>query len=326
NSLKNVKFILNRYTVSFSVAQLNTNIGIPFNRVTGPQTFIMRYENGIVPTPTWEFSIRGGSNATSGDGLPIYANTATNYGVNDYVPDNSAPKGCTISVLPKPTNTTRINIFEIVENVTGLNLTFQLSMSPFAPVPPLLTFPAPQVALFGISMTTLFYRTVPGFTTSGLPSSFGAPDYNIELFDTPFISGGVNPLDAGIALPFRRFSRQQTITVRNTTTGFYFAFEIDYGIINQGNGYIGYISPTINALLVPDAVPQNCTITNTGLQQPGIVKVLEYTVVALDGRTYVFTFNPNPYTQTNPTIRLVGPVLGAESVVVESTYLQFRSI
>jgi hypothetical protein len=327
NSFKNVKFTPNRYTAAFSVAQLNTNLGIPFNKVTGPQTFIMRYENGGPIAPTWEFSIRGGSNTTSGDGLPIYQNTITNYGVNDYVPDPSPPRGCTVTVLPKPTNSTRINIFQIVENVTGLGLIFHLALAPFAPVQPLLIFPAPQVALFGISMTTIFYRTTPGFTTSGIPSSFGAPDYDIESFTTPFTSGGgVNPLDASNPLPFRRFSRQQTIMVTNTTTGFYFSFDIDYGIINQGNGYIGYINPTVNALLVPHSIPQNCTVTNTGAPQAGVVKILQYTVVALDGRTYIFTFDPNTYTQTSPTIRLVGPALAADSVTVENIYLRFYTV
>lgn len=328
NGIMTVKSQPNIYTTTFSTASLNTHLPLEFNRVCGPQTIVMTYNNGAPIQPSWQFTIKGGMNYTSSDVLPMFSNTNTNYGVVDYVPDDSPTRGCTISVLPKPSNTTRINVFEVVESVTGLNLRFTISACPFAPVPPVLVFPAPQVALFGVTLTNTFYRLSPGFTTGGIPSSYSSPGYEIESFETLFpSSAGVNPLDGMSALPFRRYNGQQTIVVTNTTTGFFFSFDIDYGIINQGNGYFGFTNPTTNAVEVQGTQPKNCTITNTGLFYPSMIKPLEYTVVALDGRTYIFTFDPNSYTQAKPTIRLsAGPLFGVENVTVESVYLYFSSV
>lgn len=324
NALKNVSFDVYNYNTNFSDASLNTNLGLQFNRVTGPQIITMRYNNGGPIEPSWEFYIKGGSNTTSSNLSPMFQTTATNYGVEDYVPDNFPPKGCTISVLPKPVNSTRINIFEIREFVTGLNLVFRIAMCPSGPVSPILTLPSPQVILFPINLTTTFYRISSGFGIAGLFSTYGAPQYDIDSLKTEFLSsGGINPLDAGNPLSFRRYSGQQTIMVTNISSGFYFSFDINFGIIKQGDGYIGYTSPTINAVLVENSLSKNCIVTNTGIDQASIVKVLEYSVLALDGRTYIFKFDPNPYNQKAPTIKMVGPAFGIESVVVESLYLHF---
>jgi hypothetical protein len=330
NSLLNPKYTTYTDVINFTSGNLNTNLGLTFRRVCGPQMIIMKYRNGAPIEPTWAFSIRGGSNAASSEVLPMFPNTIKNYSnVINYVPDETPSRGCVLSVLPQPTNTTRIDVFRVIESVTGANFQFIFAWSPFGgTVPPIITLPAPQIALFNIEMTLIYYRTPPDITTSGIASSFGAPEYFTESFQTPFLSvAGVNPLDAGTPLPFRRYNGQQRIVFLNTTTSFYFAFEIAYGIIEQGNGYFGYTSPTTNAVLVENSIPENCTITNTGIRSPSLVSVLQYTVVALDGRTYLFTFDPNPYTQTQPTIRLIaGLPFGVENVTIQNFHLYFGSV
>lgn len=327
NAIQNIKYDPNTYLFNMSSIALNTGAPIEFNRVTGPQTFIMRYKNGAPIEPTWEFSIRGGMNSTSSSVLPIYSNTATNYGVVDYVPDDIPPRGCTIQVLPKPTNTTRVDIFQITENVTGLNMTFIIAMCPSSPVRPTITLPAPQIIPFGIEMATIFYRLNPGFSSMGINSSYGAPDYETYVLETDFISdGGINPIDAAPGT-FRRYNGQQTIVLTNLDTGVYFSFDIDYGIIRQGNSYIGFINSTTNPVLVQNSNPQNCTVVNTGLNHKAMIKFLQYTVTALDGRSYLFTFYPNAYTQQPPTIQKIGgPDLGIESVSVDVYYRTFYTV
>jgi hypothetical protein len=172
------------------------------------------------------------------------------------------------------------------------------------------------------------YRGDPSSLRNGniLPS-FGAPTITTKGTTTQFLSNaGVNPLDAGTALPFSRISGQQTIVVLDTTTNLGFEFDVDYGIIGEAGGYIGYIDPSADAKLA--AYPRQCTVTNIPIAgfAGAIMTPVAYSVASLtgDGRTYIFTFYPK---NTVPTIQLsAGPALAGNNLEVRVYNRYFKYI
>ena len=176
-----------------------------------------------------------------------------------------------------------------------------------------------------ISLNNYFYRTPPNLRTGGIPRSFGAPSY-IEVGYPTVFSGTPNPLDAGNPLPFYRYNGIQDIVVTNITTGFYFSFSIDYGVLGQAGSYIGLVAPNANPRLRENP-PQNCSVTSlTG--GTSILSPSSYLISSPgDGRSYEFLFNPYPYNQEPPLIRLVaGPVFNNEVVQVSVVIRKFSTI
>lgn len=318
------------YTKSISRVQISTLINTPqpFPRVCGPHRIVMT--SGSI---TWSFAITGGTNRISSSVLPMFPKNkddlydqSINYRING---SDLRPFGCTITtVTPIPQNTTLINVFRV--NVTGSNLSFLLGYCPFMGIDSTITYTGIPLAGF-IDMKIISYRVSAGNQRAfGYITSFGAPKYTVRNFSTTFAPvGGVNPLDSSTPLNFERVSGQQTILVKNTTTNSYFAFDVDYGIISQGNGYIGYISPTANARLASIDI-ENATLLSISSPTAfgSIQKVIQYLFLADDGRTYRFTFDPDGARQTPPTIELVspGPALGANTLVVNVFVRYFQTI
>ena len=316
-----------QYKTIFTSATLNTNTPQTYPRVTGQQRIFMKYL-----TYTWSFAIDGGSNTVAPEVMPMFPNTSLTYNPSiDYLVDRDPPRGATVQVLPIPTGTTRINVFRVTETVTGSNFTFDLAYSPFASkVDPTVTLLAPQILAGDLEIDVVFFRSTPDLRSSGRLIAFGAPSYRVHDFLTPFLSTGVtNPLDTFTPLPFHRSNGQQEIVVSNTTTGAYFSFEIDYGIIGQAGGYLGLTSPTANAL--PTSPPENATIMSVPISETNdaaLAHVSRYRVTANDGRVYMFTFDPDGYRQIPPTIQLVnpGPPFGAENIELHIYYKYFYTI
>lgn len=302
-----------------------------FQRVTGPHRIIM----SIVGSPnlSWAFSLTGGTNSTSGEGLPMFPrdpkklyNPSINYKING---DDLPAYGCVITTLPVPPQsamTTRVNMFQVTETVTGSNFSFVISECPYAHVDPTIV----STLNVDVDMKIIFYRAkADNYRSLGWSESRGAPVFKAYNFPTDFISNaGVNPLDSMTALPFQRISGQQTIVVYNKSTHAYFSFDVDYGIIGQGGGYLGYVSPTANAKLASKDI-ENATLSSiTGLSNPNaVIRKEMFTLVASDGRTYEFVFDPSGYNQIPPTIRLsAGPLLGAESISVNVFARYFKTL
>lgn len=320
------------YTKSVSRVQISTLINTPqkFPRVCGPHRIVMTSGSS-----TWSFAITGGTNRVASNVLPMFPKNqdevydqSINYRING---QDLPPFGCTIStVMPIPQNTTLINVFNVTESVTGSALTFLLAYCPFMGIDSTITYTGAPSAGF-IDMKIISYRVSAGNQrVFGYIQSFGAPRYVVRNFSTSFTpSGGANPLDAFVPLNFERVSGQQTILVMNTTTDSYFAFDVDYGIISQGNGYLGYISPTANARLASTDIENATLLSISSPTASGAVpKVIEYLLLADDGRTYRFTFDPDGARQTPPTIELVspGPALAADTLVVNVYVRYFQTI
>ena len=181
-----------------------------------------------------------------------------------------------------------------------------------------------------IEMQIKFYRGVPYMREAGIPVSFGPPDYYERVFTTLF-PGGPNPLDLFAALPFSRFPGQQDIVVTNLTTGFYFSFSVDYGILGQAGGYLGLPAPNADAKILSG--PENCTIDPipVPIDQQILQQTLGFLVITptdpQGARAYTFVFAPAPYTQTPPTIQLINNFpFGVDSVEVKVVTRQFRTI
>jgi len=313
--------------------QISLGVTTPqkFSRVVGPQRIIMTWG-----TYSWAFSLTGGSNTTQSQTLPMFPrprddvyNATIDFRINgaDLFPFN-----CTIiTILPIPQNTTLINVFQVTETVTGNNFTFLLAYCPTAGIDSTITYlGAPQVPNF-VDMKIVYYRAkLSDSRAFTYPLSYGPPSYYVSNSPTTFAPVvGVNPLDAFTPLQFQRMSGEQTILVSNTTTGFYFAFDVDYGIIGQARGYLGWVNPTANASLAAIDVV-NATILD--ISSPGdpnaVIQVIQFVVAADDGRTYVFTFDPSGSTQVPPTIMLdsPGPVIGAETIVVNVFVRHFQIV
>lgn len=320
------------YAKNISRIQISTSINTPqkIPRVYGPHRIVM--SSGA---NTWSFAITGGTNRVSSSVLPMFPkhrddlyDQSINFRING---QDLPPAGCTITtVMPIPQNTTLINVFSVTETVTGSNLSFLLGYCPFMGVDSTVTYTGAPVAGL-IDIKIISYRASAGNQRAfGYIQSFGAPTYVVRNFQTSFVPVlGVNPLDAFSPLNFERVSGQQTILVMNTTTKSYFAFDVDYGIISQGNGYLGYISPTANARLASMDI-ENATLLSitTPTASGAIPKVIQYLFLADDGRTYKFTFEPNGAREIPPTIELVspGPGLGADTLVVNVFVRYFQTI
>ncbi len=405
------------------LAILNAGNPVTFTRVTGHQKITFKF--GVLDiSPSCSFSLIGGSNTVQSEGLPMFPNPNQTYNKTINYTPTELSRGCFLITEPIPnTNTTRINVFTVVDQVTTPNLFFRIALSPFCSVPSTLTFPLTgsfvgyislltgTYALPGVILTVLsvtpgtailpgqvisgagvalgttivnqltggfggigtytvniaqlsggslagelmtvtqpgpiltdislrinYYRGEPYMREMGIPVAFGAPTYIEKNYPTVFLSvAGVNPLDNNTALPFYRYNGQQDIVVTNLTTGFYFAFSIDYAIIGQNGGSLGLSAPNGNPKLVgPAATTENCTITSD-LPPPfgqSTIQALMFAVVAANdpegARTYIFTFDPFlPVVSTPPPplIQLVGgPDFGADNVEVRVVVRQFRTV
>jgi hypothetical protein len=301
-----------------------------FHRVCGPHRIFMTW--GIF---TWSFALVGGTNRVSPDVLPMFPrspndvyNATINFKIND---QDAPPYGCTIfTVLPIPQNTTLINVFRVTENLTGNNFSFLVAYCPFTGIDSTITYSGVPQTPNTIDMKIVSYRVASdNHRAIGYTISFGAPDLVVRNFPTKFTSvAGVNPLDANIPLNFARISGQQTIVFQNINTGFYFSFDVDYGIIGQAHGYLGWVNPTANATLASMDITNATLVSITHAGDPNaVIQIMQFTFDANDGRRYVFTFNPVGYTQTPPTIELVSPgMLGAEDAMVNVFTRYFYSI
>lgn len=310
--------------------------GVPqtFPRICGPHRIVMTFTPLVGLPSSWTFALTGGSNQTATEVLPMFPrksddlyNQVINYRING---NDLPPFGCTITTLPIPPASemsSRINIFQVDETVTGSNFSFKLAYCPFSGIDPTIT----STAAVTIEMKVLYYRVFGDrYRAFGYLESRGAPVYIVKNFPTLFNSmAGVNPLDAFTPLPFKRISGTQTILVANTTTGFYFLFDVDYSVFSQSPGYLGYISPTANALPASSDV-ENATLVSVGSQNDAgaQIQVIDFILAATDGRSYRFRFDPHGYNQTPPTIQLLapGPVLGAENLVVNVFVRYFQTI
>jgi hypothetical protein len=323
----------NKYTYKTTVttAQLNTNSTNFIRRVTGPQRITFKYKTGMAVEPTWSFSVKGGTNTGGIDVEPMFPNTLGPYNQGvQFVIDDDPPRGCTAKTQPKPTGTTRTNVFRITESVTGNNFIIDVAMSPINGIDSTVTLTGSQVSANDIEITTTFYRGPPNMGSSGTRSSFGAPDYKVVhlLTSLPSVTH-VNPLDAGTPVPFKRYNGYQTIVFTDTTTGGYFSFEIDCGIIAQANGYLGLSSSLNNARLV--SAPEGCTVENTEISTDisrTLTRQIQFKVTSgFDGRQYYITFYPGMYVQTPPTIQLIaGAAFVENNVTVDVIYRRFTTI
>lgn len=320
------------YTKSVSRLQISTLINTPqkFPRVCGPHRIVMTSGSN-----TWSFAITGGTNRVSSSVLPMFPknqDSLYDQNINYRVNGQDLPSfGCTITtVSPIPKNTTLINVFSVKEIVTGSNLSFTLAYCPFMGIDSTITYTGAALAGF-VDMKIISYRVSAGDQrVFGYIESFGAPRYTVRNFITTFAPVlGVNPLDAFAPLNFERISGQQTILVRNTTTNSYFSFDVDYGIISQGNGHLGHISPTANARLASIDIENATLLSISASSNSGSVpKVIQYIFLANDGRTYKFSFDPDGAREIAPTIELVspGPALAADTLVVNVIVRYFQTI
>lgn len=308
--------------------------GVPqtFGRVTGPHRIIMTFSPRVGYSVAWSFALTGGTNAVSPDVLPMFPrdpqklyNPTINYRING---DDLPSYGCSILALPVPPKsamTTRVNVFEVTETVTGLGLVFTIAECPYAGVEPTVACNSNVT----VDMKVISYRACASNSRAiGWLESRGAPFYVVRNFPTLFISSGItNPLDSHTPLPFKRISGQQTILVSDTS-GFYFSFDVDYGIIGQGNGYIGSINSRANASLASKDIENATLVSINSPSDPGaVIKMEQFTITAGDGRTYIFTFDPNGDVQVQPTIQLLaGPPLGPDSLTVNVFVRFFQTL
>lgn len=328
-------FIPYSITKLYTQAQLAAGICY-FPRVMGPQKISMILKDGLY-TYTWTFSIKGGSNSPQSGALVMFPNTAPtynpsiNYGTD---PEGLPTMGCSLVVTQAPTGTktTRINTFLITENLSGSNYQFKLSMCPFYGIDSSIevvgTLPPVGSTL---TMITEFYRSTPDLRTSGVLLSFSAPSYSVKAFETDIAPiSGSSPLDS-LIIPFVRFPGQQTIMVVNYNTGYYFSFDVDYGIISQAGGYLGYRSPTPNAKVVQGSIAYGCTISTSSTADPNAIQRPIYIDATTDAsdftRTYRFTFYPFPANPQEPTIQLIsGALIGNEEIGVRVYCTYFNTI
>jgi hypothetical protein len=301
------------YPYTFSAATMNSNVPQPIKRVNGQHRIIMRYTNGGI-LYSWSFGISGGTNRITSEwakprGVASNNNFITSFG--------DPPRGCTVVVvLPQPTNTTLVNVFQVTETVTGLGLIFVFAYCPTMGISSTVVYPSGQAPLTSnVIVDLLSYRLPDTFRTPAMYISFQAPEYYVHPYITNFTSsGGVNPLDDNLPHPFSNISGQQTIVV--SIGNFYFSFEIDAKIA-ACNGYIGYVNNTmLNSEW--DYTAENATIDSIiYLGNPlSIVNPVQYTLtsIAPDSNTYIFVIYPD---SRPPTIQLQAPgVQGANNVTV----------
>ena len=299
--------------INIDIVPLN---GTPllFKRVVGQHRIFMSYGSF-----TWSFSLRGGTNSTCSQVMPMYPSSGKNtYDPNiNYALDQESPRGCIVNVEPIPQNTTRINVFTVKETLTGSDLEFIFSYSPFTSIDSTVVCKTPIEGT--LNMKIVYHRSTQ--KNFDIPVSFGAPYYITRDFYKLFESDGFsNPLDANIPLSFKRYNGQQNIVVENLNTGFYFSFYIDVGVARNALGYIGATTdPALNCItMLPSS--ENCTIeilpTPSPVAAAHQVK-LRVSTPADYNRVYIFSFLPDTYSQSPPTIQLEsGDKFVDENIVV----------
>lgn len=304
---------------------------VNFKRVMGPQRVVMMLTTGGF-VYVWSFALSGGTNQQVTNALPMFPNPASTYtpSINFILdPNGLAPLGCTVETQPIPLAKTssRINIFDITETLSGSSYKFRLSMCPCLNIDSTIEAVTPLPGGSTLRVYSEFFRVNPNLRTEGIPISFMAPIYTVKSYETliPPVDGA-SPLDnPATKIPFTRFPGQQTIVFINYTTGFYFLIDVDYGIIGQGNGYLGYVSPTANGSLVPGSTPIWCTVENvfiSGANSRAVSRTtrLQITTDAADGggRTYLIDLFPSAYRGEKPLIsRSAGAAIGNEEVGVQ---------
>lgn len=321
---------INKYEKIYTEASL-TSGPVYFQRVIGPQRIVMNLTDGLF-TYTWSFALSGGTNRQVTNALPMFPNTTKTYNSSDNFivdPNGLAPLGCIVETQPIPATKTssRINIFDITETLSGSSYKFRLSACPFSNIDSTIELIGPALPSEStLTVYSEFFRVNPNLRTDGIPISFMSPSYKVKLYETSILPvDGVSPLDSpSTKIQFTRFAGQQTIVFINYTTGYYFTIDIDYGIIGQGNGYIGYVSPTSNGTLVPNSTPIGCTVKNVFVNGSNVYAVskmvrLEVTSPVDDGggRTYLIDLFPSAYRNEKPTISVSsGAPIGNEDLAI----------
>lgn len=319
-----IKFISPSYTsfsenITLTPLQLQTYAPLEFPGVVGQQTTTISFDVDIA----CQFSLVGGTTRTAQQLFPNATNSnydqSQTYRVNDIL-----PIGCTLEAQPlasPPSKSSRINRFLLTETVTGNNFQFILAYSPFFPINPTLQFLSPQIILLPITVTTTNLMVNKDNRPIGYQLSLNYPTFNTQIYPTLF---GAGVLDDLLPHSFTRFNGQQTIRVTNNTTQFQFAFEIDYGINTQAS-YYNFTDPTCVAKLINTLY--GCTITTPVIPNNySAYSVVVFTVTGTDGRSYLFTIQPNPAEAILPTITLVGPALGAATLNVDLLTKRFETI
>ncbi len=345
-ALQSPTYKIYRYSGVYSSAELADG-PVLLKRVTGQQRL-----TGILTIAgvayTFSFALTGGTNRPVTNALPMFPNTETvyNHQIN-YRPDaqNTPPLGCTVVTQPIPSpglgpGTSRINIFNVTESVTGSGYVLRFSMCPFLNIDTTIevvtTGPDAGPAIpEGATLVVYseFFRVTPDLRTEGKLISSMTPNYTTRVFTTSIPAvDGASPLDTpGTKINFRRYAGQQTI-VFSSSSGYYFSLEVDYGIIGQANGYIGWTAnPSANGGIVPTGkgIPNpspagtavaNAIISSANSNSNAHVVKLEITSPASDGggRVYVIQLSPYAYTAIPPTISLKsGAPLGDVDVTMK---------
>jgi hypothetical protein len=330
-ALYSPSYIINKYQKTYDLDAL-TNGPVEFQRIIGPQRFVMNLFDGTY-TYIFSFSLTGGTNRPVASVLPMFPNTTGTYSpsINFTMdPNGITPVGCTVQMRPIPTTktSTRINIFDITETLSGSSYEFCLRMCPFMNINSTIELTGP--ALPDGSLLTVyseFFRVRPNLRTGGIPISFMYPSYKTRMSETLITPvDSVNPLDNPTTkIPFTSFAGQQTIVFVNYVTGYYFMLDIDYGIIGQAGGYMGWVSPTANGVLVPGSTPIGGTIESVFVSSANTNSVskmarLKITSPVGDGggREYLIDIFPSTIGGKKPTINLSsGAPIGDEEVGVK---------
>ena len=331
-------YIINKYEKIYSLADLLSG-PVNFRRVMGPQRIVMSLFDGTF-TYIWSFAISGGTNQPVTNALPMFPNPSNTYNpsINFILdPNGIEPLGCKVHTQPIPTSKTssRINIFDITETRSAFSYIFRLSMCPFLNINSTIENIGPVLPPGSIlTVYSEFFRVNPNLRTDGIPISFMAPSYKVITYET-MISPveGISPLD-DTKIPFTRFAGQQTIIFINYATGYYFSIDIDYGIIGQGNGYLGYISPTANGVLVQGSTPIGCTVENmviSGANTNAVTRTtrLKITSPVLDGggREYLIDIFPSAYHNQKPNItKSAGAAIGDQEIGIQVYGRYFSSV
>lgn len=316
-----IRFISPSYTtfsksITYSPVELQTYSPLTFPGVVGQQTTVFSFGSF-----TWQFTLVGGTTATTQQLFPNTKNTnydlSQNYRVNDLL-----PIGCTLVAQPlTPTKSSRINQFLLTETVTGANYQFVLAYSPFFPIDPTVQFLSPQIILLPITITTTNIMVEKNNRPLGFRLSSSYPVYKTEIYPTVF---GAGVLDDLLPHPFTRFNGQQVVRITNNATGFQLAFEIDYGI-NTECSYVGFTDPTCVTKLIN--VLYGCSVSMPVIPNNySAYSAANFTITGTDGRSYILTILPNPVEEISPTITLVGPLLGAATLNVDLLTKRFDYI
>lgn len=333
-------YVINKYEKTYTESSLVSG-PVNFNRVMGPQRIVMSLIDGVFRY-VWSFSLSGGTNRQVTNALPMFPNPSSTYNPSiNFItdPNDVAPMGCMVKTQPIPLSKTssRINIFDVTETSSGSDYKFRLSMCPFLNIDSTIESIGPSLPPGStLIVYSEFFRVNPNLRTGGIPISFMAPEYSVKSYETIIApNGGISPLDnPSTKIPFTRFAGQQTIMLVNYSTGFYFVIDVDYGIIGQGNGYLGYVSPTSNGVLVQGSSPVGCSVSNitiSGANTNAVSKItkLKVSTSVMDGggREYLITLSPSAYRNENPTIsRSAGAPIGNEEIGVRVYGRYFSSV